>query len=124
MLYTVREQACILIKFSPNPLPSPSLPPRATLLLQSRANIGSESEKAKGDEFTAAYLAKHPSAITTASGLIYHETHAGTGAQAQAESTVLVHYHGTLTDGKVFDSSVDRGEPIKFPLKQVCMCVM
>lgn len=101
---------------------TPSLPPRAPPA-QSRANIGSESEKAKGDAFTAAFLAKHPSAITTASGLIYHETHAGTGAQAQAESTVLVHYHGTLTDGKVFDSSVDRGEPIKFPLKQVCMCV-
>lgn len=35
------------------------------------------------------------------------------------DSTVLVHYHGTLTDGTVFDSSVARGEPIKFPLKNV-----
>jgi FKBP-type peptidyl-prolyl cis-trans isomerase FkpA/FKBP-type peptidyl-prolyl cis-trans isomerase FklB len=35
------------------------------------------------------------------------------------ESTVLVHYHGTLTDGTVFDSSIARGEPIKFPLRNV-----
>jgi FKBP-type peptidyl-prolyl cis-trans isomerase len=43
----------------------------------------------------------------------------GTGAQATPESTVTVHYHGTLTDGSTFDSSVDRGEPIKFPLTNV-----
>lgn len=40
-------------------------------------------------------------------------------AQPTSASTVLVHYHGTFTNGKVFDSSVDRGEPIEFPLKNV-----
>lgn len=40
-------------------------------------------------------------------------------SQPTAESNVLVHYHGTLPDGTVFDSSVDRGEPIKFPLNGV-----
>jgi len=46
-------------------------------------------------------------------------TFAGVGEQPTAASTVTVHYHGTLTDGTVFDSSVDRGEPIKFPLRNV-----
>jgi FKBP-type peptidyl-prolyl cis-trans isomerase FkpA len=41
------------------------------------------------------------------------------GYQATLESTVEVHYHGTLIDGTVFDSSVNRGEPIKFPLSNV-----
>eukprot|EP00605_Chrysophyceae_sp_TOSAG23-4_P000225 GSChrysophyteH1.ASY1.ANO1.262.1 assembled CDS len=57
--------------------------------------------------------------MQTPSGLVYSEIIAGIGAQPTADSTVLVHYHGTLTDGTVFDSSVDRGEPIKFPLKNV-----
>ncbi len=43
----------------------------------------------------------------------------GIGRQATSESTVLVHYHGTLADGTVFDSSVERNEPIKFPLQNV-----
>ena len=43
----------------------------------------------------------------------------GIGAQPTLTSTVTVHYHGTLTDGTVFDSSVARGEPIKFPLTNV-----
>ena len=43
----------------------------------------------------------------------------GTGKQATASSVVKVHYTGKLVDGKVFDSSVQRGEPIEFPLNQV-----
>ena len=39
--------------------------------------------------------------------------------QPTLDSTVVVHYHGTLIDGTVFDSSVNRGEPIKFPLRNV-----
>ncbi|MEW6401372.1 MAG: FKBP-type peptidyl-prolyl cis-trans isomerase [Chloroflexota bacterium] len=54
--------------------------------------------------------------MKTASGLDYVEVEAGTGAQAEAGKTVSVHYTGKFPDGKVFDSSVSRGEPIKFQL--------
>ncbi len=54
--------------------------------------------------------------MKTTSGLEYIEVEAGTGAQAEAGKTVAVHYTGKLQDGKVFDSSVSRGEPIEFPL--------
>lgn len=56
---------------------------------------------------------------TTASGLQYLTTKEGTGKQPQTTSVVKVHYTGKLVDGTVFDSSVERGEPIEFPLNQV-----
>lgn len=55
---------------------------------------------------------------TTASGLQYSIDQPGTGAQPQAGQTVSVHYTGWLTDGTKFDSSLDRGRPIEFPLGQ------
>jgi len=54
--------------------------------------------------------------MKTASGLEYVELEAGTGAQAEAGKSVSVHYTGKFQDGKVFDSSVARGEPITFQL--------
>jgi FKBP-type peptidyl-prolyl cis-trans isomerase len=57
---------------------------------------------------------------TTASGLKYQVLKQGTGtASPKATDTVKVHYHGTLLNGTVFDSSVQRGQPISFPLNQV-----
>ena len=56
--------------------------------------------------------------MKTASGLEYIEIEPGTGAQAEAGKTVSVHYTGKFQDGRVFDSSVSRGEPITFPLGQ------
>ena len=57
---------------------------------------------------------------TTASGLKYQVLKQGTGtASPKATDTVNVHYHGTLLNGTVFDSSVQRGQPISFPLNQV-----
>src|SRR5262245_26407335 len=57
---------------------------------------------------------------TTASGLKYQVMKHGTGTTSpKATDTVKVHYHGTLLDGTVFDSSVQRGEPISFPLTRV-----
>ncbi|MNK24437.1 FKBP-type 22 kDa peptidyl-prolyl cis-trans isomerase [compost metagenome] len=56
---------------------------------------------------------------TTASGLQYEVLTAGTGVKPVATDSVLVHYKGTLLNGKQFDSSYDRGEPISFPLNAV-----
>lgn len=55
-------------------------------------------------------------AVRTESGLIYLITGKGTGVQAKAGDTVMVHYTGTLTSGAKFDSSWDRNAPISFPL--------
>ena len=57
--------------------------------------------------------------ITTASGLQYEVLTEGGGAKPTAADQVTVHYHGMLTDGTVFDSSVDRGEPAQFGVTQV-----
>ncbi|MBI2346667.1 MAG: FKBP-type peptidyl-prolyl cis-trans isomerase [Deltaproteobacteria bacterium] len=54
--------------------------------------------------------------MTTATGLQYEELKAGTGASPKAGQTVSVHYTGWLTDGKKFDSSLDRGRPFEFVL--------
>ncbi len=54
--------------------------------------------------------------MITDSGLEYNETKAGTGVQASIGKTVRVHYTGMFLDGKVFDTSISRGEPIEFVL--------
>jgi FKBP-type peptidyl-prolyl cis-trans isomerase len=54
--------------------------------------------------------------VTTPSGLKYNDLTVGTGAEAKSGQTVSVHYTGWLTDGKKFDSSVDRKQPFEFPL--------
>ncbi|MDF1860682.1 MAG: FKBP-type peptidyl-prolyl cis-trans isomerase [Verrucomicrobiales bacterium] len=63
--------------------------------------------------------AKKDGVTTTDSGLQYEVLNEGDGEKPSATDKVKVHYHGTLTDGTVFDSSVDRGEPISFPLDGV-----
>ena len=75
--------------------------------------------KEKGAEYLAANR-QLEGVETTESGLQYKVLQQGTGHQhPQATDTVTVHYHGTLLDGSVFDSSVERGEPIEFSLHQV-----
>ncbi|MBN8489391.1 MAG: FKBP-type peptidyl-prolyl cis-trans isomerase [Burkholderiales bacterium] len=66
--------------------------------------------------------AKEPGAKTTASGLVFLSLKEGTGASPVAADTVRVHYRGTLTDGKEFDSSYSRGQPAEFPLGRVIPC--
>lgn len=56
--------------------------------------------------------------VTTDSGLRYHDFEVGTGPAPEAGDQVKVHYTGWLTDGRIFDSSVERGRPIEFPLGQ------
>ena len=57
--------------------------------------------------------------MTTATGLQYRVLRAGAGVNPKASNTVKVNYHGWLDDGKVFDSSYERGKPIEFPLSGV-----
>lgn len=74
--------------------------------------------KEAGQNFLAEN-AKKAGVVTTASGLQYEILKEGNGPKPAAENTVKVHYHGTTIDGIVFDSSVDRGEPVTFGLGQV-----
>ena len=76
-----------------------------------------ENKKA-GEEFLAEN-GKKDGVVTTESGLQYEVLKAGKGAKPTAADRVKVHYHGTLLDGTVFDSSVDRGEPTSFGVSQV-----
>jgi FKBP-type peptidyl-prolyl cis-trans isomerase FkpA len=71
---------------------------------------------------TLAAAAKEPDAKVTASGLVIRMLKEGAGAQPSATSTVKVHYKGAFPDGKEFDSSYKRGEPIEFPLSGVIKC--
>lgn len=66
--------------------------------------------------------AKAGATQTTASGLEITTLREGTGASPTARDRVVVHYHGTFENGKVFDSSVERGEPASFPLNRVIRC--
>ncbi|MDY0779855.1 FKBP-type peptidyl-prolyl cis-trans isomerase [Tenacibaculum sp. IB213877] len=76
-----------------------------------------ENKKA-GEEFLAENKTKD-GVITTESGLQYVVLKEGNGEAPKATDRVKVHYHGTLLDGTVFDSSVDRGEPSEFGVSQV-----
>ena len=82
-----------------------------------------QAEKsAKANEAGKTYLAenaKKEGVTTTESGLQYEVINSGKGAKPAPSDQVTVHYHGTLLDGTVFDSSVDRGEPASFGVTQV-----
>lgn len=86
--------------------------------LEVKAQQAAEQKKQQGQ----AFLEKNKSAKDVKvmeSGLQYVELKAGDGKQPSATDTVTVHYHGTLIDGTVFDSSVERGEPATFTLDRV-----
>ena len=90
-------------------------------LAQARMEAAAQKQK----ELARPYLEKaaaEQGAQKTATGLIYQEIKAGKGAQPKDVDTVKVHYVGTLIDGKEFDSSVKRGEPVEFSLGQVIPC--
>lgn len=82
------------------------------------ARIKYGEAKAEGEKFLQENALREE-VKTTESGLQYEVLVAGKGAKPTAESTVKVHYEGTLIDGTVFDSSYERGEPIEFPLSGV-----
>lgn len=107
----------------------PLLIPNSNEMVQARINALQEKDQeakkaasaeiiAKGDKFMAENATKE-GVVTLPSGLQYKVITQGTGAIPTAGDRVKVNYHGTLIDGKVFDSSVDRGEPITFGVTQV-----
>lgn len=77
-----------------------------------------EVYKKEGEDFLAANASK-PGVQTTPSGLQYEVISEGAGPKPSATDTVRVHYHGTLIDGTVFDSSISRGLPATFGVHQV-----
>lgn len=95
--------------------------PKIQALQQTRMQKAGEKAAAAG----VAYLdkqAKEPGVTKTASGMLIKHTTPGTGASPAATDEVKVHYEGRLIDGKVFDSSIKRGEPATFPLNGVIAC--
>ena len=86
-------------------------------VFKARMDAVAEKEKKAGAAFIENFV-KTEGATKTESGLAYKMIKEGEGASPTAEDTVEVHYHGTLTDGTVFDSSVERGQPLEFPLGQ------
>lgn len=95
--------------------------PKVTEMAKKRQEARSAVEKEKAK----AYLdkaAKEKGVVKTPSGLLYKELKAGAGPSPKAADQVKVHYHGTFTDGKVFDSSVERKSPATFPLNGVIPC--
>ena len=83
-----------------------------------RNNPGARENIEKGKKFMQE-ISNNKSVYTTPSGLKYRKVKEGNGKHPTATDKVKVHYTGTLIDGKKFDSSVDRGEPITFPLNAV-----
>lgn len=89
----------------------------ADRLFNMKADKAASNLKA-GEGFLAANKDK-PGVVTLPSGLQYEVMTEGTGAKPTADNTVTCHYHGTLIDGTMFDSSVKRGTPASFPLNAV-----
>lgn len=88
-----------------------------------QARVKASTEKQK--EQSKAYLenaAKEKGAQKSEDGLIYIPIKEGTGPQPKETDVVRVQYEGKLVNGKVFDSSIKRGEPAEFPLNQVIKC--
>ena len=95
--------------------------PRIDPFAQTRREKTAEAEQQASLSFVDAAAAE-PGAVRTQSGLVYREAQAGSGAKPEATDTVKVHYVGTLRDGRVFDSSRERGTPAQFPLNRVVPC--
>src|SRR5258706_5840292 len=90
-------------------------------LRSQRTVVAAAAEKKSGEAFVAK-AAGEPGAKKLDSGVIITMLKPGTGPSPKATDKVKVHYHGTLTNGTVFDSSVQRGEPATFPLNGVIKC--
>lgn len=90
-------------------------------LAETRINAGAEQLRSASLEYLAEAAAA-PGATRTESGLVFRTLAAGSGERPAATDRVRVHYHGTLPDGTVFDSSRLRDTPAEFALNQVIPC--
>lgn len=95
--------------------------PKIRELAEARVAVAAQRE-AKASKAFLEQAASEAGATKTESGAIVITLKEGSGASPKASDTVKVHYHGTLIDGSVFDSSVDRGTPTTFPLNGVIKC--
>jgi FKBP-type peptidyl-prolyl cis-trans isomerase len=95
--------------------------PKLQELQRTRVEAAAEREKKVGAEHLAK-AATEAGAEKTASGMVYKAVTEGTGPSPTATDNVKVHYEGKLVSGKVFDSSIERGEPVTFLLNQVIPC--
>lgn len=95
--------------------------PKIQELQKTRMAASGEREKKAGAAY-ADKTAGQKGATKTASGMVYVPLKEGSGASPAATDQVKVHYKGTLIDGTVFDSSIQRGEPVTFGLNQVIRC--
>ena len=91
---------------------------KVSTMLQSRM-VSASTTNEVGKKYITHYLKKNTKAKQTKSGLVYETLKEGTGKSPKATDTVEVHYHGTLINGTVFDSSVQRNKKIEFPLNRV-----
>ena len=97
-------------------------PEEANGTIQAYLNAVNEEKFAANKVEGAAFLSANgqkDNVVTLESGLQYEIVTEGSGEKPSATSQVTVHYHGTLTDGTVFDSSIQRGEPATFGVNQV-----
>jgi FKBP-type peptidyl-prolyl cis-trans isomerase len=95
--------------------------PKVQELQKARMAVVAEKASAAGVAFLDK-ASKEAGATKTASGIVIKQTKEGTGPNPAASDQVKVHYEGRLIDGKVFDSSIARGEPATFPLGGVIPC--
>jgi FKBP-type peptidyl-prolyl cis-trans isomerase FkpA/FKBP-type peptidyl-prolyl cis-trans isomerase FklB len=95
--------------------------PKISELQKSRMTQIAAIEKKMGQTYVDKAAAEK-GATKAPSGFVITTLKPGTGPSPVATDKVKVHYHGTLTDGSVFDSSVQRGEPVTFPLDKVIPC--
>ncbi len=87
-------------------------------MFSERMKVKSLAMKKEGEDFLKKFLSEK-GVQKTKSGMGYKILKEGNGKNPKATDTVEVHYHGTLIDGTVFDSSVQRGKPVSFPLNRV-----
>jgi FKBP-type peptidyl-prolyl cis-trans isomerase FkpA len=95
---------------------------RAAALAATLATLSLISLPSLAQDATLKAAAAETGAVVTPTGLVYLATKEGTGASPTSSDRVKVHYRGTFPDGKEFDSSFKRGEPIEFPLSGVIPC--